>query len=150
MRNLADRIRDAEQAHEDLVNAVREVERERKHRFECECGWRFRALAAEKRLDEQVTLEPLMDYERLTAERDHWRDMARGIENKLKAEVAARCEKAEKERGELSGCAKRGCCEVLTPWQSFGVGCPTRKVYCLRHIPLYYRLKVARQERRND
>jgi hypothetical protein len=50
--------------------------------------------------------------------------------------------------GKLSGCAKRGCCRVLTDYQSFGVGCPTRLVYCLEHIPLRYRVKVWWQERR--
>lgn len=45
-------------------------------------------------------------------------------------------------------CAK--CGEVQPDWWQFGVGCPTRKVYCLHHIPLRYRLRVRWQEWRRE
>lgn len=48
-----------------------------------------------------------------------------------------------------SGACAR-CGEIKPTWDSFGVGCPTRKVYCLNHIPLRYRLKVRWQEWRRS
>jgi hypothetical protein len=53
------------------------------------------------------------------------------------------------EGDELSGCAKRGCCEVLTPWNSFGT--KNGKVWCLHgHIPRLARLRVWWQERTRE
>lgn len=37
-------------------------------------------------------------------------------------------------------CAR--CGRVNHDWESFGVGFPTRKTYCLNHIPWWIRLKM--------
>lgn len=47
---------------------------------------------------------------------------------------------------ERRGWKCKRCGIVTKDWWSFGVGCPTRKVYCLDHVPLYYRLKVRWRE----
>lgn len=48
-----------------------------------------------------------------------------------------------------SGMLCRRCGVANPPYLSFGVGMPTRKVYCLHHIPPRYRIKVWWQERRH-
>lgn len=53
------------------------------------------------------------------------------------------------EGDELSGCAKRGCCNVLKPWNSFET--KDGKVYCLfGHVPRLARLRVWWQERTRE
>lgn len=46
---------------------------------------------------------------------------------------------------ESRGCARRGCCSVNAPWETFT---SRGKTYCLGHIPLRARLRVWWQERR--
>lgn len=45
-----------------------------------------------------------------------------------------------------AGCARRGCCAVNPPWETF----TTRngKTWCLAHVPLTARVRVWWQERR--
>ncbi len=46
-------------------------------------------------------------------------------------------------------CAR--CGRMNPDYLSFGVGCPTRRTYCLNHIPLWTRLRMRMREwRRRD